>query len=333
MEKEIIKGFKGFDKDLKCRDFQYEVGKEYSTDKAITCKTGFHYCENPFDVFQYYAPCDNTGNLNRFCEVEGSGLFDNSNKDKTCCTHLNVKCEIGLQGLIKAGLKFILDRVKWDDNKQSNTGDCSAATNTGYKSAATNTGYKSAAMNTGYYSAATNTGACSAAMNTGAYSAATNTGYKSAAMNTGDCSAATNTGDCSAATNTGDCSAATNTGDCSAATNTGACSAATNTGDYSAATNTGDYSAATNTGDCSAATNTGACSAASVEGKESIAIVTGKDCKAKGTLGCWIVLTERGDWNGEIYPIKEVKAFKVDGETVKADTWYKLVNGELIEVK
>ena len=61
--------------------------------------------------------------------------------------------------------------------------------------------------------------------------------------------------------------------------------------------------------------------------------MTGKDCKAKGTLGCWIVLTERGDCNGEIYPIKEVKAFKVDGETVKADTWYKLVNGELIEVK
>ena len=270
MEKEIIKGFKGFDKDLKCRDFQYEVGKEYSTDKAITCKTGFHYCENPFDVFQYYAPCDNTGNLNRFCEVEGSGLFDNSNKDKTCCTHLNVKCEIGLQGLIKAGLKFILDRVKWDDNKQSNTGVCSAATNTGYKSAATNTGD---------YSAATNTGNCSAATNTGDYSAATNTGYKSAA------------------------------------------------------TNTGYKSAATNTGDCSAATNTGNCSAASVEGKESIAIVTGKDCKAKGTLGCWIVLTERGDWNGEIYPIKEVKAFKVDGETVKADIWYKLVNGELIEVK
>ena len=287
MEKEIIKGFKGFDKDLKCRDFQYEVGKEYSTDKAITCKTGFHYCENPFDVFQYYAPCDNTGNLNRFCEVEGSGLFDNSNKDKTCCTHLNVKCEIGLQGLIKAGLKFILDRVKWDD-KQSNTG---------------------------YKSAATNTGDCSAA------------------TNTGDCSAATNTGDCSAATNTGYKSAATNTGYKSAATNTGYKSAATNTGDYSAATNTGDCSAATNTGYKSAATNTGDCSAASVEGKESIAIVTGKDCKAKGTLGCWIVLTERGDWNGEIYPIKEVKAFKVDGETVKADTWYKLVNGELIEVK
>ena len=234
MGNKIIKGYKGFDKDLKCRDFQYEVGKEYSTDKAVACETGFHYCENPMDVLGFYAPCDDMGTPNRFCEVEGSGDFDTSEDDKLCCTHLKVKAEIGLQGLIKAGVKFILDRVKWDDNKQSNTG------------------------------------------------------YRSAATNTGDRSAATNTGDCSAATNTGDCSAATNTGDCSAAI---------------------------------------------VKGKESVAIVTGKDSKAKGALGCWLVLTERGEWVGNGYPIKEVKAFKVDGDKIKANTWYKLVDGEPIEVK
>ena len=270
MENKTIKGYKGFDKDLKCRGFQYEVGKEYSTDKAVSCETGFHYCENPLDVLAFYAPCDDYGRPNRFCEVDGSGDFDKSKSDKICCTHLKVKAEIGLQGLIKAGVKFILDRVKWDDNKQSNTGYCSAATNTG---------------------------------------------------------------NCSAATNTGYCSAATNTGNRSAATNTGYCSAATNTGNCSAATNTGDRSAATNTGDCSAATNTGDCSAANVEGKESVAIVTGKDSKAKGALGCWLVLTERGEWKGSGYPIKEVKAFKVDGDKVKADTWYKLIGGEPIEVK
>ena len=360
MENKTIKGYKGFDKDLKCRDFQYEVGKEYSTDKAVACNTGFHYCENPMDVLGFYAPCGDTGNPNRFCEVEGSGDFDTPNYDKLCCTRLKVSAEIGLQGLIKAGVKFILDRVKWNDNKQfntgdrsaatntgdcsaaTNTGDCSAATNTGDRSAATNTGDRSAATNTGDCSAATNTGDCSAATNTGYCSAATNTGYRSAATNTGyrsaatntgDCSAATNTGDCSAATNTGNRSAATNTGDRSAATNTGYRSAATNTGDCSAATNTGDCSAATNTGDCSAATNTGDCSAANVEGEESVAIVTGKDSKAKGALGCWLVLTERGEWDGNGYPIKEVKAFKVDGDKVKADTWYKLVDGEPIEVK
>ena len=130
---------------------------------------------------------------------------------------------------------------------------------------------------------------------------------------------------------TGDRSAAINTGNWSAATNTGYRSAATNTGNWSAATNTGYRSAATNTGDCSAAINTGDCSAATVDGKDSIAIVTGVDSKASGVIGCWLVLTNRGGWNGDTYPIKEVRAVKVDGDTIKPGVFYKLVDGEVIE--
>ena len=132
---------------------------------------------------------------------------------------------------------------------------------------------------------------------------------------------------------TGDWSAATNTGDKSAATNTGDCSAATNTGDWSAATNTGDKSAATNTGDWSAATNTGDQSAASVEGKDSIALAFGVESKAKGTLGCYIVLAEWGEDDDGDRQLKTVKCHKVDGKTVKPDTWYTLKNGKFTEVK
>ena len=288
--------YKGFDKDLKCRDFQYEVGKDYELSEGEhpeVCERGFHACGNPLDVFSFYPPTDENGNLNRFCAVEQGGEIK-CDEVKTASSKLHVSCEIGLKGLVGAGVKVILDKVK------------DAATNTGDRSAATNTGD---------------------------HSAATNTGDRSAATNTGDYSAATNTGGRSAATNTGDRSAATNTGYGSAATNTGYGSAATNTGYGSAATNTGGRSAATNTGYGSAATNTGNCSAASVGGKDSIAVVTGKDSKAKGALGCWLVLTERGDWNGETYPIFGVRAVKVDGESVKADTFYKLEGGEIVEVK
>ena len=124
-----------------------------------------------------------------------------------------------------------------------------------------------------------------------------------------------------------------NTGNYSAATNTGNYSAATNTGDQSAATNTGDQSAATNTGYRSAATNTGNRSAASVEGKSSVAIVTGDKSKVKGAIGCGIVAVERGDWDGETYPIVAIKAAIVDGEKIKPDTWYVLKNGEFVEKK
>ena len=80
-----------------------------------------------------------------------------------------------------------------------------------------------------------------------------------------------------------------------------------------------------------AASATGDYGAASATGKESIALAAGKDCKAKGALGCWIVLAERGEWDGNTYPIVSVKAFKVDGRSVKEDTFYTLVNGEAVE--
>ena len=112
---------------------------------------------------------------------------------------------------------------------------------------------------------------------------------------------------------------------------TGDRSVATNTGYCSAATNTGYRSVATNTGDCSAATNTGYCSAATVEGKDSVAVVTGFNSKASGAVGCWLVLTDRGGWNGDTCHIKEVRAVKVDGDTIKPGVFYKLVDGEVIE--
>ena len=191
----IIHGFKGFDKDLKCRGFQYEIGKDYEQEGEVKCcERGFHFCENPFDVFRYYSPTDS-----RYCEVEGYGIADKANDDsKVATSHIHILAEIGLNGLIKDGVKFILDKVNYKEAKSTNTGDCSAAT---------------------------------------------------------------------------------------------------------------------------------------VEGKESVAIVTGKDGRARGVLGSWIVLTERGDFDGNIYHIKEVKAFKVDGVNIKENTFYRLVDGKPVEVE
>ena len=284
-----MKCYKGFDKGLKCRDFQYEIGKEYEEERAEICDTGFHACENPLDVFGYYAPANS-----RYCEVELDANDQKSGDSKRVGKKISIKAEIGIAGIIKAGLEYIKDQVNWGDDKKSNTG---------YQSAATNTGNQSAA---------------------------TNTGYQSAATNTGDQSAATNTGNRSAATNTGNWSAATNTGNRSAATNTGNRSAATNTGDRSAATNTGNWSAATNTGNRSAATNTGNRSAATVEGKESVAMAIGCNSKAKGSIGCFIVLAEWKEFEDGTYHIADVKSAKVDGVKIKPDTFYKLVNGEFI---
>ena len=271
-----MKAYKGFDKDLKCRGFQYEIGKEYEEKEAEAC-------ENPLEVFRYYPPCDG----NRYCEVEQDGEFSKHGGDsKVASTKIKIGVELGLKGLVQAGVSFILDKVNWKAD------------------AATNTGDQSVAVNSGNYSAA---------VNSGNYSAAVNLGFQSAAVNTGFCSAATNTGDQSVAVNTG------------------TQSATVNTGFRSAATNTGDWSATTNTGDRSAAMNTGFRSAAEVSSGGSVAIVTDYQSKAKAGLGSAIVIAERNDWNGETYPLINIKAAIVDGEKIKADTWYTLKDGEFVE--
>ena len=209
--------YKGTDKDMKCRDFQFELGKEYVEEEAKLCYKGFHGCEYPLDVFAHYAPADS-----RFFVADLDGVTDEEAEDdsKRVGTKIKLRAEIGIAGVVKAAVEYIKEKAESSKNQ------------------------------------------------TGNYSAATNTGYRSAA------------------------------------------------------TNTGNYSAATNTGDCSAAT---------VDGKESIAIVTGVDSNASGALGCWLVLTDRGGWNGDTFPIKEVRAVKVDGETIKPGVFYKLENGEVVE--
>ncbi|EAP9161108.1 hypothetical protein ES744_17940 [Salmonella enterica] len=267
MTKEIVT-FKGFNKDLTCRDFQFAIGETFHHDgKVEACGSGFHACECPFDVFSYYPPAES-----RYAETISFGVIDREEEGDTkiASASITIKSELTLPQFIQRGIEWIWSKIDKSLEQQIMTGNQSAATNTGNRSAATNTG------------------------------------YRSAATNTGDWSAATNTGDWSAATNTGYQSAATNTGNRSAATNTGYRSAATNTGYRSAATNTGNQSAATNTGYQSAATNTGDLSAAEVSGSQSVAASLGIEGKARASEGGAIVLCYR-DEDGELIHIRASK--------------------------
>ena len=297
-----MKGYKGFNKDMTCRNKQYAENTVFEEAEAEICSSGMHFCENPFAVLDYYGFVGANGALNEFAEVEALDECKTDDNEKYCTKKLKIGAKIGITGLIKAFVDFTFSKIDFKNASESNTGNWSAATNTGNQSAATNTGGRSAATNTGDQSAATNTGNWSAATNTGNQSAATNTGYRSAATNTGNWSAATNTGNWSAATNTGD---------------------------QSAATNTGYRSAATNTGNWSVATNTGNWSAAAVGGNGSVAIATGYESKAKANVGSAIVVCERDD----NYNLIGIKAAIIDGKNLKADTYYTLINGEFIEEK
>ena len=234
-----MKMYKGFDKDLKCRDFQYEIGKTYEEPTAELCEKGFHACEYPLDVFGYYAP----GDMSRYCEVDLDDVCDKkSNEDsKRCGRKIAVKAEIGIAGLVKAAVEYTMEKAI-PENSEHATGKQGAASATGKQGAASATGEQGAASATGWRSAASATGR---------RSAASATGWQGAA---------------------------------------------------------------------------------SATGTESVAAALGIDSKAKGALGCWIVIAEwerdeEFSWNR-----KDVQCFKVDGKSVKPDIWYKLKNGELVEV-
>ncbi|EAU1905050.1 hypothetical protein D6F05_13055 [Salmonella enterica] len=178
MTKEIVT-FKGFNKDLKCRDFQFEIGKTFHHDgKVEACGSGFHACEFPFDVFSYYPPAES-----RYAETISFGVTDREEEGDTkiASAIITIKAELTLPQFIQRGIEWIWSKIDKSLEQQIMSGDRSAATNTGYCSAATNTGNRSAATNTGNRSAATNTGYCSAATNTGDWSAAEVSGSQSVA--------------------------------------------------------------------------------------------------------------------------------------------------------
>jgi hypothetical protein len=181
----IMKGYKGFDKDLKCRGKQYEAGKTYEEESAVLCESGMHFCERALDCFEYYPPADS-----RYCAVEAEEATerDGGGDSKRAAKKLTVVREVSIQELAEAAVMHANGEpgAGFDDGSVCvRQTDWSAAMSTGNRSAATNTGDWSAAMSTGDRSAAMNTGDYSAATNTGDYSAAQVTGADSIAIATG----------------------------------------------------------------------------------------------------------------------------------------------------
>ncbi|ENA9171081.1 hypothetical protein ABG135_002003 [Salmonella enterica] len=164
MTKEIVT-FKGFNKDLKCRGFQFAIGETFHHDgKVEACGSGFHACECPFDVFSYYPPAES-----RYAETISFGITDSEEggDTKIASSSITIKDELTLPQFIQRGIEWIWSKIDKSLEQQIMTGYRSAATSTGYQSAATNTGYQSAATNTGDRSAAEVSGSQSVAASLG----------------------------------------------------------------------------------------------------------------------------------------------------------------------
>ena len=135
-ENKTVKGYKGFDKNLRCRDFQYEIGKEYETEHAELCKEGFHFCENPHDVLSYYS----AGEGNRFAVVEASEVSDEKGDDsKRVSKRISVKAEISVFEICRIAVSAFFENFGFKKKIESadtnnagnrgaaNAGNCGAA--------------------------------------------------------------------------------------------------------------------------------------------------------------------------------------------------------------
>jgi len=292
-----IVAFKGFDKDLRCRGFQFEVGKTYAhTGEVKACESGFHACEHPLNVFDYYAPA-----FSRFAEVELSGDLSRHDGDtKIAAGQITIKAELRIPDLVARAIKWVMDRTHSEEG----------ASATGYQGAASATGPQGAASATGDQGAASATGSQGAASATGYQGAASATGYQGAASATGSQGAASATGPRGAASATGP---------------RGAASA---TGPQGAASATGDQGAASATGPQGAASATGYQGAASATGYQGAASATGYQGRASGADGCALFLVERDDdWK-----IVAVWAGVVGRDGIKPDTFYTLRDGNPVEL-
>ena len=279
-----MRAFKGFNKDLTCRGYQYEEGKEFHTERAECCDTGFHACEYPLDCFGYYDPAHSV-----FHEVELSGEMDKSNDNtKVCATDIKIGARLSIAGLVKMAIDFTMSKVNKEAGSDerhgfaSATGDCGASSATGYKGASSATGYKGASSATGDY------GASSA------------TGYKGASSATGDCGASSATG-------------------------------------YKGASSA--------TGNCGASSATGYKGASSVSDPTGVAVAWGHEARAKGCKGAHLILSDwkyvgarysDGDYmdpyDKESWELTGAKMVVVDGEKIREDTYYRCIEGEIVEV-
>ena len=302
-----MKAYKGFDKDLKCRGFQYEVGKEYREDKAELCSTGFHACENPLDTFNYYKP--NIGS--RYCEVELDEVSNERHSDdtKVCGKVIKIGAELSVAGICKAHFEYVTARCNPSKSNAAGDNESASAGNCGSASAG-NCGSASAGES----------GSASAG-----YRGSASAGYRGSAS-AGNCGSASAGNWGSASAGYRGSASAGESGSASAG-ESGSASAG-----YRGSASAG-YRGSASAGNCGSASagNWGSASAgesgSASAGKNGIACCRGG--KVKGGLGCAICGVELDDEGNNI----AISAVIVDGEKIKADTWYTVKNGKFVEVK
>ena len=342
MEEKKIIAYKGFDKDLKCRDFQYEVGKEYEMDGDIKCcERGFHACESPLEVFDHYDMLNS-----RFAEVEQSGEIDKEeNTTKVCSSKIKIKAELNLADIVKLGVEWIKDvtspsKLKKETDLNDN-GDYAKIGSSGDYAQIGSSGDSAKIGSSGDYAQIGSSGDSAKIGSSGDYAQIGSSGdsakigssgYSAKIGSSGYYAKIGSSGYSAQIGSSGDSAKIGSSGYYAKIGSSGYSAKIGSSGDYAKIGSSGDYAKIGSSGDSAKIGSSGDSAKIESTGKHSVVMAAGKDSIAKAKIGSWITLAEWDCINGVWTPIC-VKTEKVDGERIKADTFYKLVNGEFKEVE
>ncbi len=389
-EQNKIIAYKGFDRNLKCRDFQYEVGKEYEINGEIECcKRGFYACKFPMEIWDYYDMLNS-----RFAEVEQSGkIEEEENSTKVCSSCIKIKAELKLTDIINIGIEWLKDitspsKIKADgalnDNKErrkqigssgdfakigssdtsvkiGSSGDSAKIGSSGYYAQIDSSGASAQIGSSGYYAQIDSSGDSaqigssgtfakigssgdSAQIGSSGYSAQIgSSGYSAKIGSSGDYAKIGSSGDyakigssgASAQIGSSGYSAQIgSSGDSAKICSSGDYAQIGSSGDSAQIGSSGDFAQIGSSGDSAKIGSSGDSAKIDSTGEDSVIMCAGNNSIAKAKVGSWITLSEWRWDETKRYNIPIcVKTEFVDGERIKSDTWYQLIDGKFEEVQ
>ena len=315
-ENKTIIAYKGFNKNLRCRGFQYEVGKEYELpkgEKPEVCSNGFHACKSPLEVLIYYF-LDGDANLSRFCEVEQSGEFSKEeDSTKVASSKIKIKAEITFTDLIKLGIEWLKEKISSAQIASS--------------------GKFAQIASAGDYEQIASSGKYAQIGSSGDFALIATSGNFAHIGSSGDDARIGSSGEDAKIGSSGNSAQIGSSGDYAQIASSGKYAKIGSSGDFAKIGSSSYYAEIGSSGNSARIGSSGNNAKISSSGEDAVIMCAGHNSKVKAKEGSWITLAEWYEYNSfENKRPKCVKTEYVDGKRIKADTWYKLVDGEFVEV-
>ena len=342
--------YKAFNPDFTCKGKHYKENTTYKENGNEICEAGvMHYCENPFDVLDYYPLVNENGEISEFAEVEPLGkVFKRGNKSAT--NKLHIKAKLGLKGFIKACIDFTLEKTKIeeieDDIENDNnsaqigsSGDSAQIGSSGDSAQIGSSGDYAQIGSSGYSAKIGSSGDSARIGSSGDYAQIGSSGYYAQIGSSGDSAQIGSSGDSAQIGSSGDSAQIGSSGYSAQIGSSGDSAQIGSSGDSAQIGSSGDYAQIGSSGYYAQIGSSGDYARITSKGKHSVVMAAGYQSQAKAKKGSWITLAEwvrTGDKDEKGFCIwipKCVKTEYVDGERIKEDIFYKLVDGEFKEVE